>query len=116
MATGDLTTEEGILSYLHRGIYAPSKNATKAERLPEGFGGFVYRVHLQGSEPPTIIVKHAEGYASRAPQWKLDTSRMVRTSSSPRVFEANMETAIRVQGHELPIAAGDAVRHFRPHA
>ena len=77
MAAHDLTTEDGITAYLQTGIFSQVKNVTKAERLPEGFGGFVYRVYLQDSEWSTVIVKHAEGYAARAPQWKLNTNRMV---------------------------------------
>lgn len=81
MATLDLTTEHGMLAYLQSGRYPACTNASNVKRLPEGFGGFVYRAYIESSEKenvvPTVIVKHAEGYAARSPQWKMDQNRMV---------------------------------------
>ncbi|KAK5175383.1 uncharacterized protein LTR77_000522 [Saxophila tyrrhenica] len=72
----DLTTEDGILTWLHKSEYDEGSEVTTVERLPEGFGGFVYRAHLQDAARASVIVKHAEGYAARAQHWKLDQSRM----------------------------------------
>lgn len=77
MASADLTSEDGIVEYLKSGIYTDAQHPVKAAELEGGSGGFVYRVELENSDQPTIIVKHAEGYAARAQQWKLDTNRMV---------------------------------------
>ena len=50
----------------------------KVERLPEGFGGFVYRAHVNShDEHETVIIKHVEDYAARSPSWKLSPARMV---------------------------------------
>ena len=56
---------------------AEAKHAVSAHRLQGGSGGFVYRAQLEDVDPPSIIVKHVEGYAARAQQWKLDTNRLV---------------------------------------
>jgi hypothetical protein len=77
MVSRDLTTEEGILSYLQSGIYAEAKHVMSAHRLQGGASGFVYRAQLEDADLSSIIVKHVEGYAARAQQWKLDTNRMV---------------------------------------
>ena len=78
MTAQDLTTEGGVISYLQKGSYPSCAKATKAERLPEGAAGFVFRVYLEDSEWPAVIVKHAEPYAARSQQWKLDQNRMVQ--------------------------------------
>lgn len=72
-----LTTPEGIKVYLQEHYSHFFSHITTVERLPEGFSGFVFRVHHSGAETPTVIVKHAEGYAARAPSWPLHPSRMV---------------------------------------
>lgn len=72
----DLTTDEGIQSYLTTtpGLYP---TCHKIDRLPEGFGGFVYRAHLgESSSPSSVIVKHVQPYAARAQSWKLDQTRL----------------------------------------
>ncbi|KAK4507156.1 hypothetical protein PRZ48_000890 [Zasmidium cellare] len=70
----DLTTEEGVKQYLKSKLY-PS--CSHVERLPEGFGGFVFRAHIGNDEgPSTVIFKHVEGYAARSPQWKLEQVRL----------------------------------------
>lgn len=67
-----------MLAYLKQKHYP---NCFGVEELPGGFGGFVYRATTGNPEVPSVVVKHAEGYAARAPQWKLDQNRMVLTSS-----------------------------------
>lgn len=71
----DLTTEEGVKQYLRSNLYSSCR---KVERLPEGFGGFVFRAHNDEKEQPSsVIFKHVEPYAARAQSWKLDQSRLV---------------------------------------
>jgi hypothetical protein len=83
MTSHDLTTEDGMLAYLQQNHY-PQCSQTKA--LTGGSGGFVYRVTTNDVSNPTVVVKHAQGYAARAPQWKLDTNRMVRAHLRPSIF------------------------------
>lgn len=75
----DLTTEQGVQKYLRSKLY-PSCH--RVERLPEGFGGFVFRAHLEeDAGPSSVILKHVEPYAARSPQWKLEQVRLVRRIS-----------------------------------
>ena len=76
-ASSELITSEGIKAYLKERKFSFCPQVKTVERLPEGHGGFVYRVQTSKADAPSVIVKHAEGYAARAPSWKLDTSRMV---------------------------------------
>ena len=71
----DLTREDEVKLYLEGKGYA---SCFKVERLTEGFSGFVFRAHQQ-AEPRTMIVKHVEGWAARARQYKLDQNRMVNS-------------------------------------
>lgn len=83
--TMDLTTEEGIQQYLRSNHYPSCQHI---ERLPEGFGGFVFRAHIENDgKPSTIIVKHVEPYAARSTSWKLDQSRLVKIvpGTSPEI-------------------------------
>lgn len=71
----DLTTEEGVQEYLKSQLY-PSCH--QVERLPEGFGGFVFRAHVgEDGGPSSVIFKHVKPYAARSPQWKLEQVRLV---------------------------------------
>lgn len=75
-AAMDLTTDQGIKSYLTTtpGLYP---TCHKIDRLPEGFGGFVYRAHLgESSSSSSVIVKHVQPNAARAQAWKLDQTRL----------------------------------------
>lgn len=78
MAAPDLTTEEGISTYLHNSDLSFCPKVTRVERLAEAFAGFVFRVCVEGAVQKSVIVKHVEGYAARAQSWKLDQSRMVQ--------------------------------------
>lgn len=73
----ELTTESGVKQYLQSNLYSSCQHV---ERLPEGFGGFVFRAHIEsdGAGPSTVIFKHVEPYAARSPQWKLEQVRLVR--------------------------------------
>ena len=77
MAKFDLTTEDGLLQWLHKSNYEEGTHAIKVERLLGGAAGFVYRAHLEDVASKSIIVKHAEPYAARAQHFKLDQNRMV---------------------------------------
>lgn len=74
MMSTDLTTEDGMLVYLRQGHF-PKCSGTK--QLTGGWGGFVYRATTGDPETSFVVVKHAEGYAARTPEWKLDVNRMV---------------------------------------
>ena len=78
MAIIDLTSEEGISTYLRNSNLWFCPKVKGVERLSEGFTGFVFRVYVDGLVHSSIIIKHAASYAARAPLWKLDQSRMVR--------------------------------------
>ena len=67
-----------MLEYLREKYYP---QCSTASALSGGSGGFVYRAGTNDVEAPSVVVKHAEGYAARAPQWKLDTNRMVTYST-----------------------------------
>ncbi|KAF2173269.1 hypothetical protein M409DRAFT_17212 [Zasmidium cellare ATCC 36951] len=71
----DLTTDSGVKQYLRSNLYPSCHHV---ERLPEGFGGFVFRAHIEGdgAGPSTMIFKHVEPYAARSPQWKLEQVRL----------------------------------------
>ena len=106
MTIQDLTTENGMLAYLRSSPYPGCNNVSSVKRLPEGYTGFVYRAFFDsfGEEPPatgSIIVKHAAGFASRAPGWKLDPDRIVCTlslrSTNLRVDQESRHTSIRRQ-------------------
>lgn len=75
MTTHDLTTADGMLAYLQQNHFPKCANI---QQLAGGHGGFTYRVDTNEAERPTIVAKHAEGYAALAPEWKLDVNRMVR--------------------------------------
>lgn len=77
MAAKDLTTEDGVLSWLQSSTFAEGKNVTKVQRLTEGACGFVYRAYLEGTSRSSVIIKHVESYAARAQNWKLDQNRIV---------------------------------------
>ncbi|KAK3711366.1 hypothetical protein LTR37_009746 [Vermiconidia calcicola] len=76
MAAKDLTTEDGVLSWLQSSTFAEGKNVTKVQRLTEGACGFVYRAYLEGTSRSSVIIKHVESYAARAQNWKLDQNRI----------------------------------------
>ena len=80
MATShDLTTEDGMLAYLQQTRFPKCSNI---QQLTGGTGGFTYRIDTNEPDRPTIVVKHAQGYAAKAPEWKLDPNRMVRPSTT----------------------------------
>ncbi|KAI9659368.1 MAG: hypothetical protein M1821_001626 [Bathelium mastoideum] len=84
MSSQDLTTEEGVLRYLCKRFYP---TCSKVERLSDGFSGFVYRANLASTKQSTsIIVKHFESYAARAPTWKLDPVRLNFESKMLNLF------------------------------
>lgn len=72
MSTPDLTTEKGVVEYLSGKGY----DGAELKRLAVGFSAFVYRAQLHNPSR-AIIVKHVEGFAARAPAWKLDPGRLV---------------------------------------
>ncbi|KAK3711531.1 hypothetical protein LTR37_009522 [Vermiconidia calcicola] len=76
MAAKDLTTEDGVLSWLQSSTFPQGKKVTKVKRLTEGASGFVYRAFLEDASQPSVIVKHVESYAARAQNWKLDQNRI----------------------------------------
>lgn len=70
----DLTTEAGTLAYIKDNHFP---QCPQVKTLDGGHGGFVYRVVTNDPSVPTVVIKHAQGYAAKAPEWKLDTNRMV---------------------------------------
>ncbi|EME88214.1 uncharacterized protein MYCFIDRAFT_169875 [Pseudocercospora fijiensis CIRAD86] len=89
----DLTIwEDEVKLYLEAKGYA---SCFMVERLTEGFSGFVFRAHQQ-AEPQTMIIKHVEGWAARAKQYKLDQSRMLFEEKALRVLSALEFPGIRV--------------------
>ena len=77
MASPDLTTEEGILAYLNDHKDSTWPQITHVKRHIEGSSGFVFRAYTADPKLPSIIVKHVQGYAARAQQWKLAQDRLV---------------------------------------
>ena len=71
----DLTTEEGMYTYLAQSRFPSCKNVN---RLTGGSSAFVYRVETGDADIPSVVAKHAEGYASGLTSWKLDQDRMVQ--------------------------------------
>jgi len=50
---------------------------SKLTRLSGGNANFTYRGYLLDRPDETIIIKHAEDYVARNPEWKLDIERAV---------------------------------------
>ena len=71
----DLTTERGMRTYLVQTRFPNCKNVVQ---LTGGSSAFVYRVATGDAGTPSVVAKHAEGYASGLTSWKLDQDRMVQ--------------------------------------
>lgn len=98
MTEPDLTTESGVLAYLQQGPYPTS---IKASRLAGGSSGFVYRVTTETileNGVASFILKHVQGYAARAPAFKLDQNRLVK---SPVVMYIHKLTGLRLSNIRL---------------
>lgn len=71
----DLTTEDGMLSYLQKTYYP---QCSKVEQLAGGSSGYVYRATTGAQDNTSVVLKHIEEVPARARSWTLDLKRMVR--------------------------------------
>ncbi|GAB7352801.1 hypothetical protein MBLNU459_g3419t1 [Dothideomycetes sp. NU459] len=102
----DLTTEIGVLAYLQEGIF-PS--CTEITRLVEGFCGFVYRAVLSEKHADgytSVIVKHVEDYAARAPTFKLHPSRLHYEQLALKLLPKHFASVIEPEEVGLPTVLG----------